>query len=307
MGSLAWTAIRVRMAFMDFDLYLGIDWTGAQPARAVAVAACDPAGLVRPIPPCGRHWGRLEVAGWIAQEAARGTRILAGFDFAFAMPWVPDQGYLDGRVPEVTDMTALWDLVEDAAGAAPDAFAGPAVLDPRLFPSFWINGPTPSHWGDGSTKRRRVEQVAAATGAGSPVSVFKLAAAAKQVGKASLAGMRMLRHLRRNMGARLAVWPLDMPGPGQSVVMEIYPTLFRKQALGGTAKVVERAVLEPGLAFYGCHAEASLPDRFDDHIGDAMISAAGLRHLSRLPSAWAPAGMAGDIVWREGWIFGVGA
>lgn len=292
---------------MDFDLYLGIDWTGAQPARTVAVAACDPTGRVHPVHPAGRHWERLAVADWIAAEAARGTRILAGFDFAFAMPWVAGQGYLDGRVPAVITMPSLWDLVEEAAGPAPDAFAGPAVLDPRLFPSFWINGPTPSHWGDGSAKRRLVERVAAESGAGTPVSVFKLAAAAKQVGKASLAGMRMLRHLRGVMGDGLAVWPLEMPGPGQSVVMEIYPTLFRKQALGGTAKVVERQILAPGLAFYGCHADASLPDRFDDHIGDAMISAAGLRHLSRLPSAWAPAAMDGDTARREGWIFGVGA
>lgn len=292
---------------MQFDLYLGIDWTGAQPARAVAVAACDAAGLVQPVPPRGRFWERLEVAQWIADQAASGKRILAGFDFAFAMPWVPGPGYLDGRVPQVTGMTALWDLVEEASAGGADAFAGGAVLDPRLFPSFWINGPTPPHWGDGATKRRRVERVAADSGAGTPVSVFKLAAAAKQVGKASLAGMRTLRHLRGLMGDRLCIWPLDMPGPGQSVVMEIYPTLFRKQALGGNRKVVERKVLEPGLAFYGCHADVSLPDRFDDHIGDAMISAAGLHHLSRLPSAWAPAGMDADNARREGWIFGVGA
>lgn len=292
---------------MEFDLYIGIDWTGAQPARSVAVAACDRAGLVQPVLPAGRYWSRLEAADWIAAQAAKGLRILAGFDFAFAMPWVAPAGYLDGRVPDVTDMMALWDLVEEASGPAQDAFAGPAVLDPRLFPSFWINGPTPAHWGDGSTKRRRVEILAAETGAGTPVSVFKLAAAAKQVGKASLAGMRTLRHLRQRMGNHLAVWPYVMPGPSQSVVMEIYPTLFRKQALGGNRKVVERAVLEPGLAFYGCHADALLPDRFDDHIGDAMISAAGLRHLSRLASAWAPSGMDGDTARREGWIFGVGA
>ncbi|MDG5494318.1 hypothetical protein [Niveispirillum sp. BGYR6] len=291
----------------QFDLYLGIDWTGAQPARSVAMAACDAAGLVCPIQPQGRFWERLEVARWIADQAAGGKRILAGFDFAFAMPWVTGQGYLDGRVPDVADMPALWDLVEEASAGGADAFAGAAVLDPRLFPSFWINGPMPSHWGDGSTKRRLVEKVAADTGAGTPVSVFKLAAAAKQVGKASLAGMRTLRHLHGLMGDRLCVWPLEIPGPGQSVVMEIYPTLFRKQALGGNRKVVERKILEPGLAFYGCHADASLPDRFDDHIGDAMISAAGLRHLSRQPSAWAPAWMDADTARCEGWIFGVGA
>ncbi|MFV3128502.1 hypothetical protein [Niveispirillum sp. KHB5.9] len=291
---------------MGYDLFVGIDWTGAQPARAVAVAACDPGGLVRPVWPAGRYWGRREAADWIAVQVRGGARVLAGFDFGFAMPWVEGVGYLDGRVPDVTDMVALWDLVEQAGGQGEDHFAGAAVADPRLAPSFWIDGPMPAHWGDGSTKRRRVEIVAAQTGAGTPVSLFKLAAASKQVGKASLAGMRTLRYLRGLLGDRLAVWPVEMPAAGQSVVMEIYPTLFRKQALGGVRKITGRAAMEAAVAHFGCTLSHEVPEQFDDHIGDAIITAAGLSRLAGNASAWAPVGLTADIAGREGWIFGVG-
>lgn len=292
---------------MEFDLFVGIDWTGAQPARAVAVAACDPSGLVHPIWPRERYWRRQEVADWIAAEIISGRRILAGFDFGFAMSWVDGVGYLDGRVPDVTDMFALWDLIDQASAGAEDDFAGAAVHDPRLFPSFWINGPTPAHWGDGSTKRRRVEVVAAETGAGTPVSLFKLAAASKQVGKASLAGMRTLKRLRAMAGDRLAVWPAEQPAAGQSVVMEIYPTLFRKQALGGVRKITGRTAMADAVAHFGCTLSPDLPEQFDDHIGDAIITAAGLLRLAGQASAWNPAGLTPDIARREGWIFGVGA
>lgn len=292
---------------MGFDLFVGIDWTGAQPARSVAVAACDPSGRVSAVLPAGRHWQRREAADWIAAQVTAGRSVLAGFDFGFAMPWVDGAGYLDGRVPEVTDLFALWDLVDRVSQGGPDDFAGAAVHDPRLFPSFWIDGPTPAHWGDGATKRRRVEKVAAETGAGTPVSLFKLAAASKQVGKASLAGMRTLRYLRGLLGDRLAVWPAQMPEPGQSVVMEIYPTLFRKQALGGVRKITGRATMERAVAHFGCTLSPDLPEQFDDHVGDAIITAAGLLRLADKASAWNPAGLTPEIARREGWIFGVGA
>jgi len=50
-----------------------------------------------------------------------------------------------------------------------------------------------------------------------------------------------------------------------------------------------------------------VPQRFDDHLGDAMISAAGLRALAGDPAVWSPRGLEPDMARREGWIFGVGA
>ncbi|WP_114394252.1 hypothetical protein [Oleisolibacter albus] len=295
----------------DFDLFVGIDWTGAQPARGVAVAACDAGGLVSMVRSAGRHWQRAEAMGWLAGQVESGRRVLAGIDCGFSLPWVPGVGYLDGRVPAAATLFDLWQLVEDASAGAPDDFAGPAVWHPLLAPSFWINGPTPAHWGDGRTKRRRTEVVAAETGAGTPVSVFKLAAAAKQVGKASLAGMRSLLRLKRRLGDRIAIWPAEAPvgtdGRPRSVVCEIYPTLFRKQALASVRKVTAGTVLAPALVRYGARLAADVPELFDDHLGDALISAAGLRVLARHTSAWNPPALDGETACREGWIFGVGA
>jgi len=287
-----------------FDLCIGIDWTGASPARGIAVALVGADGVVHPVPPAGRHWRRAEVVDWLLARLDGGQRLLAGIDCAFSLPFVPGTGYLDGRVPDLGDLFDVWTLVEEASADGPDDFAGAAVLDPRLAPSFWISGPTPAHWGDGTAKRRRTERVAAATGGGTPVSVFKLAAAAKQVGKASLAGMRSLRRLKRLAGDRLAVWPAER-ADGRSVVAEIYPTLFRRQALGRVEKITSRVVLDRALAVYGCRAADGVPDGFDDHLGDAMIAAAGLRHLAERPGAWAPQGLDPDTARREGWIFGV--
>lgn len=292
---------------MEFDLFVGIDWTGAQPARSVAVAACDPSGHVQPVWPAGRFWRRQEAVDWLVAQMAVGKRVLAGFDFGFAMPWVDGAGYLDGRVPMVGDMFALWDLIDQTAEDGEDDFAGACLSDPRLLPSFWIKGPTPSHWGDGTTKRRRVEVVAAETGAGTPVSLFKLAAAAKQVGKASLAGMRSLRRLRGLAGDRLAIWPVQAPRQQQSVVLEIYPTLFRRQATGGVRKITDRRVMMQAVGHFGCRLSPDMAEQFDDHIGDAIITAAGLSRLAGKASAWTPAGLTADIARHEGWIFGVGA
>jgi len=289
-----------------FDQYVGIDWTGAEVAKGIGVAAADADGRVHPILPPGRWWRRVEVVDRLAAEIRSGRRLLIGIDCGFGLPWVPGAGYLDGRVPGVDGLFALWDLVEDASGGAPDDFAGPAVLDPRFAPSFWINGRTPAHWGDGSTKRRRTEVVAAETGAGTPVSVFKLAAASKQVGKASLAGMRSVRRLKALCGDALAVWPVE-PVQGRSVVLEIYPTLFRKAGGRSVVKITGREALATAVAALGGRLADTVPETFDDHLGDALVSAAGLRRLAPRPDAWAPAAMDADIARREGWIFGVGA
>lgn len=292
-----------------FDLYIGIDWTGAKPTgtsppKGIAIAAASPDGTVRPIPAPGGVWSRREAGNWVLARVREGLRVMAGFDFAFGLPWVPGVGYLDGRVPGLDGLFAVWDLVEAASAGAADDFAGPAVEDPRLAPSFWVSGTTPPHWGDGSTKRRRTEVAAARSGLGTPVSVFKLAAAAKQVGKASLAGMRTLRRLRADADGLIAVWPAE-PVAGRSVVTEIYPTLFRLRALGGNRKITDRAVLAAAGAALDARLAPEVPERFDDHAGDAMISAAGLRLLAADPAVWSPPGLDADTARREGWIFGV--
>ncbi|MDE1147562.1 MAG: hypothetical protein PW843_13250 [Azospirillaceae bacterium] len=298
-----------------FDDYVGIDWTGALPARGIAIAHGVPSdGRIHLVPPPGRHWTRRQAMDWVAGRVraahAAGRTVLIGIDCGFSLPFVPGLGYLDGRVPGVGDVFALWDLVDQAAGDGPGAedFCGtPALADPRLGPSFWLAGKRPAHWTDeeGGGKRRLVELVSARTGAGHPVSVFNLAAASKQVGKASLAGMRSLRYLKGRLGDALAVWPAEgAQMDGRSAVAEIFPTLFRRRAVG-LAKIRDRVMLDAALAWFGCHAAPDLPPAFDDHAGDAMIAAAGMMRLAERDAVWAPIGLDPGTARREGWIFGV--
>lgn len=224
-----------------YDAFIAIDWSGAVKANGIAIAEADARRrTVRPVPPPPGGWTRLGAMIWLAARLRRGPPACVGVDCAFGLPYEPGIGYLDGRVPGVADLFSLWDVVEDAAGAAPDLGGGPVVDDPRFAPSFWRHGPTPPHWRDGAATRRLVERVVAARRLGNPVSVFKLAAASKQVGKASLAGMRALRHLRDDLGDALAVWPVETPRPGQSVALEIFPHSVPSPGLrhGQTARLV---------------------------------------------------------------------
>lgn len=290
----------------DFDRFVGIDWSGREKNyKGVTVAHCGQDGLVHPAVPATGHWRREAVAHWIAERIGRGERLLVGFDFGFSLPWREGVGYLDGRVDQ-SHMFDLWDLVHVAANGAADDFGAAAIVDPRFRPSYWTKGTRPAHWADGTSKQRQTEIAAAAGGLGRPESLFKLIGS-KQVGKASLAGMLTLRRLRRLAGDRLAVWPAQTPGPGQSVVVEIFPTLFRKQVNGNVKKIREKAVLERCLAHFGCRLAWNDRLRYNDDLGDAIITAAGLSRLAAAPGVWNPSGMTAEIARREGWIFGVGA
>ena len=287
-----------------FDAYIGIDWSGAVPARGIAMAEASK-GVARPVLPPARHWRRQEIVEALVGRIDRGERLLIGIDCSLCLPWVPNEGYLDGRVPHVADLFQLWDLVEEAAAGAPDLSAGPVVTDPRFAPSFWVSGPRPAGWNDHPGKLRQAEIAARKGGHGQPVSVFHLAAGARQVGKASLAGMRTVRALKRRVGDRLRVWPAETAAAGHSVIAEAFPTLFRRRSGAGSAKIRSAAVLNACLASLGCRAGPCLPAAFDDHLGDALILAAGLFHLSADPAIWHPSGLPPELARREAWIFGV--
>lgn len=268
-----------------FDRYVGIDWSGAaQPGyRGVAVAECRPGrGAPRLLRPAqGGTWTRSAVLDWLLQQPA-GDRLLVGFDFAFALPG-------DGR-----PLPALWAEIDARC-------AGEADLLGRVYaeqdPRFWRAGPRPAHWNE---TPRATESACREAGLGSPQTPFQLIGA-KQVGKGALAGMRLLHRLREQAGERYAVWPVDVAGPGddaRSICTEIYPRLFIRMAGLGNRKLRTREDLNDALNPLASIGLAS--GAFDDHEADALVSAAGLRHLAQQADCWrAGAGQ------PEGWIFGV--
>lgn len=268
----------------DFDRYVGIDWSGAaQPGYAgVAVASCA-AGRAAPalVPPPGKTWTRVAVLDWLQRELARPQRLLVGFDFAFALPG-------DGR-----PAPALWADIDARCAADGDLLGSRyAAGDPR----FWTAGPQPPGW---NAAPRATESACRDAGLGNPQTPFQLIGP-KQVGKGALAGMRLLHRLQADDPARVAIWPFDAAAghDRRSVVCEIYPRLFIRQAGFGNAKLRSREDLNH--AFNALASIGLARGRFDDHQCDALVTAAGLRHSAADPGLWS----AGEGQ-PEGWIFGV--
>ena len=285
-----------------FDGYIGIDWSGAKGRYSgIALAECRADGSgPRLIAPEGARWTRSAVADYLGGRIAAGERLLAGFDFAFGFPWIAGEGYLAKRVPHIADAFALWELIEQASGDVPDHFAGPVVTHEAFAPSYWQRGTQPEGW---RNDKRLTETACGAATSTYPETVFKLIGA-KQVGKAALAGIRTLRAIRLAAPAHVAVWPFE-PADKPAVLAEIYPTLFRRQALGNTAKIKDRATLDNALAALDSGPAQDAPASFSDHDGDALISAAGLRWLDRTGKLFTLPEEAEAQARREGWIVGV--
>ncbi len=282
-----------------FDAYIAIDWSGADGRYAgISIARCAPGqGAPRLVTPEAARWTRTAVADWLDAQLRSGGRLLIGFDFAFGMPFEPGLGYLAGRAAAAAEIFALWDLIEAASGGAEDFGCAPVVADARFAPLYWQGGCQPAAW----TARQRQAEIACGAATGTyPECVFKLIGA-KQVGKASLTGVRVLRHVRTRNRRRVAVWPFE-PAADKSVLVEIYPTLFRKEAASGLAKLRTRAALNAALLRLGSRGVP--PTTMSDHDTDALMSAAGLRAYIE-DRGYALADVGRRALRREGWIFGV--
>ena len=250
---------------MTFDRFVAVDWTGAvgERHRAIAVAEADAAGgpprLVRP----GHRWSRAEV---FAMIDATDDRTLFGIDMCFGLPFADRGAYFPGEASP-PDARSLWREVAAVSTADPH-HAAPAYVAHRRR-HFWLgaaDGPRAER-----ARLRVVEQADKARG-NTPSSVFVLLGAA-QCGKASLSGMRLLAE------TRVPVWPMDPVPDRGPLLVEIYCRLFA-QLGGARGKLRSRATLDTALAALGSPPSGGLPEHFDDHAGDALISAAGMRAIA---------------------------
>jgi hypothetical protein len=283
-----------------FDRFVAIDWSGAVGAYdGIAVAECR-AGAGGPVllpPPSGRRWTRTAVAGWLESQAAGGGRILAGIDCAFSLPFAVAAGYL----PPGGDGRALWALVDRVAGGAPDFHGAGFARHVDYAADFWHRGPRPAGWVE---PHRAAELACRRDRLGAPDSPFKQFGP-KTVGPGTLAGMRVLHHLRSRLDGWLAVWPFEAPAAQPLVMVEIFPRLFwRRSGRTLSAKVRDRADLDAALARLRS-GPATAPDPLTDHATDALVAAAGLRALAADPATWSPPGLDPATARTEGWIFGV--
>lgn len=283
-----------------FSHFAAIDWSGAAGERlaGIALAIC-PAGnkapkLVRP----GHRWSRGEVLEWIERKMPENT--LCGFDMSFSFAHHDRGGYFPGWHDSPSDARALWAMVEALSADEPHLAATRLADRDVLAPHFRRHGGREgAAFGGGRGRFRQTEHAQARAGC-RPYSNFNLVGAA-QVGKASMAGMRLLHRLSGNV----AIWPFDpLPARG-SVLVEIYTTLAAIAA-GRTAarsKIRDGAELDMALAALDSQP-ARLGGPLSDHAADAILAAAWLRGIAHKPEHWNPPAMTERLAQTEGWTFG---
>lgn len=270
---------------MRFSRFVGIDWSGAKGQRhpSVQVALCaagdGPPELV--LPPSG-VWSRMAVLDWLGSLSGD---VLVGMDAGFGFAAVP---------PFLGPARALWAEVDDLCRQEDD-LGGQGFIQHRR-EAFWLGAADgPRHL---RAHLRLTEQVYKDSGLGVPTSNFVLLGAS-QVGKATLSAMRLLHRLD------WPVWPFDpLPARGP-VILEIYAQAFARLA-GFRGKLRDAASLNAALARHGSRPmPMAFPATFPDHVGDAIVTAAGLRAIAGQPRWWQPAALTPAIAITEGWTFGV--
>jgi len=293
-----------------FTHFAGIDWSGAKGTahKGIAVAMIGlgdgaPA-LVRP----GHVWSRLEVLDWIVTQAPRDT--LIGFDMGQSLAFADAGAFFPGWDESPPHARALWAMVEDICVDEPDLGVSTFVDHPCIAPYFRRHGGRlGAHFGSGNSAGRnsagrgrwRVAEENQARVGLRPTSNFNLVGAA-QVGKASLAGMRLLHRLPRDV----AVWPMDQVPARGKVVVEIYSAIaaIAGGRRAGASKIHDGPALDAALVRLGA-GPLRIIGPVSEHAADALMIAAWLRQAGGNTSLWHPAAMSDAIARTEGWTFGV--
>ena len=286
-----------------FSHFAAIDWSGARGARqrgialAVASGTAAPA-LVRP----GHIWSRAEMLDWVEGVAASGIDMLIGFDFSAAFAFADRGAYFPEWAESPGDLPSLWALVEHLTAADPHYEVGGFLAHPQARRHFRQGrGDVGDLFEAGAGRLRVVEQHQRATRQAASVSNFNLVGAA-QVGKASLAGMRLLHRL----SGRMPLWPLDPAPPAGPLLVEIYTGLAARAARVpvGRSKIRDGAALDAALAELGSPPVRHIGP-IGDHASDALLTAAWLRAIAHDPARWAPAPLTDTLARTEGWTFGI--
>ena len=286
-----------------FAHFAALDWSGAHGPRqrGIALAVASGTGapqLARP----GHIWSRAEILAWLQHVAASRADMLIGFDFSAAFAFADCDAYFPQWDLSPNNLPALWALVERLTRSDPhyqiDGFL--SHRDARRHFRH-ARGDVGDLFTPGAGRLRVVEQHQRATRQAASVSNFNLVGAA-QVGKASLAGMRLLHRLH----PALPLWPLDpVPGNGPLLV-EIYTGVAARAAgiAAGRSKIRDGAALDAALAALGS-PPVGVTGPISDHASDALMTAAWLRAVAAEGACWSPAPLSEAIARTEGWTFGI--
>ena len=311
-----------------FSSYLGIDWSGAKAKHhaGLQIAVAKPGKAVprRMQPPVGRYWSRFQVLDLLidyANAAVGKSPVLAGIDFAFAHPLrvkqsadlsvddsigVDTKSYFPYAEDSPKTATDLWALVEKVNHNQPDLYGGSMFRHPK-WGEYYLA--PPDYKARYYESCRRLTEIASKAAGRGPSPTFK-AVGADNVSTGSLAGMRLLYHLKQHLGERLSIWPFDdiVDGKADLVLVEIFPSLYfyRLGMVSAKKAAANPAFLNRALAAYNSKGVKAgfTPMGNDADEADAIIAAAALRYFSNASGFTLPASSLA-IARREGWIFGV--
>ena len=285
-----------------FTHFAAIDWSGARGARqrGIALAVASGAGapaLVRP----GHIWSRAEILAWLQDVAASDANMLIGFDFSAAFAFADRGGYFPEWADSPTDMRSLWALVERLAAHDPHYEAGGFLAHPEARRHFRHHRELGDLFEPGAGRLRVVERHQRVTKQAASVSNFNLVGAA-QVGKASLAGMRVLHRL----AGCIPLWPGDPVPASGPMLAEIYTGVAARAAgvPAGRSKIRDGETLDTALAVLGS-PPVEMRGPVSDHSSDALLTAAWLRAVSGHTAVWAPSPLTDTLARTEGWTFGI--
>ena len=286
-----------------FTHFAALDWSGARGVRqrgialAVASGAAAPA-LIRP----GHIWSRADILAWLEDVAASDADMLIGFDFSAAFAFADRGAYFPEWDASPADLLALWALVERLTADDPHFEVGGFLAHAEARRHFRHGqGDVGDLYEPGAGRLRVVERHQRETKQAASVSNFNLVGAA-QVGKGSLAGMRLLHRLH----GRIPFWPLDpVPAKGPLLV-EIYTGLAARAAgmAPGRSKIRDGTALDTALAVLGS-PPAGIVGPMSDHASDALLTAAWLRAIASESGPWSPAPLSDALAATESWTFGI--
>jgi hypothetical protein len=201
----------------QFSRYIGISYSGAQvpDISLPGLRVYEAAGGAEPVevkPPPSPRWyfTRREIAEWLVATISQGEPALVGIDHAFSFPWRYFKNYglpADDWPGFLDDFVRHWPtdreyVINVLAGMRGNGLA-------RLGKPSW---------------RRLTDERAGRTR-----SLFHFDGPAS-IARATHAGLPWLRFLRRELGERLHVWPIDgweVPA-GVSAIAEVPPDLWRR-------------------------------------------------------------------------------
>ena len=294
----------------NFELFVGIDWSGAKGFRhkGISVATLEKRKGLNLLLPPGKEWSREDIFNFIL-ETSNKQKALIGVDFAFSYPYSDMNCYFPlSSFSQPKSPFDLWTFIDNFNNGEDDFYGGKIWTD--LEYGEYYN----SHKKKGKlfqSRRRLTEIVSKKYRSASPV--FNCIGPGA-VGTGSLAGMRMLHHLKKTLGKYVAIWPFDdlkTIKEASIVIVEIFPSLYFHIAGENSVKKEgrEKHLLKNTLKFFGESYSSTKPlGGKDNDDMDALVSCAALKYYSNKQEGFISKfrnknfSKASKL---EGWIFGL--